>query len=167
MIKSPQIAFRTTDVQDRQRALILFSWLLLSGCVRVPSSPENRKGTQMCENQLIKLWSNAAALFFFKWMQLKKQLVESPVFSFSIIIGRDRLLQLIFSLNLCFTRYSMDLDHYPTHEDAHACGDAVLFSSVTCSLPLRAFKDFGLGHVACFIQSNRSRWDICSSEQTL
>lgn len=43
MIKSPQTAFRAMDAQDRQRALTLFSWLLLSGWACVPSSPETGK----------------------------------------------------------------------------------------------------------------------------
>lgn len=66
------MAFRTIDVQDRQRALILFPWLLSSGWVCVPSSPANRKGIQMCGNQVRK-------------QQSERQTVESPVFCFFLL----------------------------------------------------------------------------------
>lgn len=44
MIRNLQISLRNVDVQDWHRVCLSASWLLLSVCVCVPSSPEKKKG---------------------------------------------------------------------------------------------------------------------------
>lgn len=46
MIRNLQISLRNVDVQDWHRVCLSASWLLLSVCVCVPSSPEKKKEQQ-------------------------------------------------------------------------------------------------------------------------
>ena len=143
MIKSPQTAFRTMDMQDRQRALILFSWLLFSGWVCAPSSPANRKGIQMCGNQVIKQ----------KW---KRQTVESPVFCFPYY---DLKRQITFQTNntvwnLCSVRYTVYLG--PLSRPRCCWWSWWMLSVLRRTLPTSlwehfSFKGYGLGHMICFV----------------